>query len=334
MSTNPPRDVTAKDGPGLKVVEDPGDGASMALAIATTAVEMLCDGLTDGVVVFRHQRAELVNDGACELLATPRSFLLGSEVDEVFARIGLPAPWLLRLRAGDPVTTVPQGGRDPALRLRWLNLPSDSAGELAALVIQDMRLGRALRETEDALALRGPVASEFGTAHSALPAGAILRYLSREVRRCHLDFEELSVLVGAAGDAERAAQISRAIARQLRGADRVGACDPLERPAAQDSGVTVVNFPASAMPLDHVLVVVPCTTAGGRDALAMRLGAVLRGEGHGAFPLGAATLQVRTALRRPGDRPRDGGRALLERALGDLARQRADFPAFEPGRAA
>jgi hypothetical protein len=298
--------------------------SDMALAIAASAIEMLCDGLTDGVVVFRDQRAALVNDGACELLATPRSFLIGSEVEEVFGRIGLPAPWLLRLRAGDPVTTVPSDGHDAALRLKWINLPGDADGELAALVIQDMRLGRALRESEDALALRGPSRPEFGTAHTALPPGGILGYLSREVRRCHLDFEELSVLVGAAGDAARAATISACIAAQLRGADRVGPCDPLERPAAQDGGVTIVNFPSGAMPLDHVLVVLPCTTAGGRDALAIRLGAALGGAGLGTFPLGAATLQVRTAVRRPGDRPRDGGRALLERALGDLARQRAD----------
>lgn len=296
----------------------------MGLAVATNALEMLCDGLSDGVILFRRQHAMLVNDGACELLATPRSFLIGSDVDEVFGRIGLPEPWLLRLRAGDAVTTVPQDGHDVALRLRWINLPSDAVGDLAALVIQDMRLGRALRESEDALALRGPSRPEFGTAHTPLPANTILAYLAREVRRSHLDFEELSVLIGAAGDGDRAAEISRCISRLLRGADRVGACDPLERPTARESSVTIVNFPAATMPVDHVLVVLPCTSASGRDALAMRLTGALGGAGLGPLPLGVATLQVRTALRRPGDRPRDGARALLERALGDLSRQRAD----------
>lgn len=304
-------------------------GEVMTPALCTTAIEMLCDGLSDGVVVFRGGRASMVNDGACDLLSTPRSSLVGAQTDDVLDRLGLPAPWLLRLRAGDPVTTDGDAHR-AALHVRWINLPGDADEDLGALILQDMRLGRALRESEDALARRDAPRAAFGAAAVALAPNEILAYLSSEVRRCHLDFEELSVLIGAAGDGDRAGAISTCIAGQLRGGERVGPCDPLDRPAAREGSVTIVNFPASAMPLEHVLVVVPCTTAGGRDALAMRLGAAVTAAGHGTFAMGVATLQVRTALRRPGDRPRDGGRALLERALGDLARQRSETP----GRAA
>lgn len=304
----------------------------MSYVIPNSALEILCDGLSDGVVVFRHHRVTLANDGACELLAASRSCLIGQEIEQIFGRVGLPTPWLMRLRSGDPVTTVPSDGREAALRLRWMNLPAD--GELAALVIQDMRLGRALRRSEDELARVLPSLPEFGVAQAPLVPNSILGYLSREVRRCHLDFEELSVLIGAAGDATRAAAISACIARQLRGADRVGACDPLERPPALEGGVTIVNFPAIAMPLEHVMVVLPCTSAGGRDAVAMRLGGAVAAAGHHPFPMGVATLQVRTALRRPGDRPRDGGSALLERALGDLAQLRADPGPQTTGQAA
>ncbi len=208
----------------------------MAHAIDTTTIEMLCDGLTDGVIVFRGRRAALVNDGACGLLGAPRPLLVGAEADEILGRVGLPGPSMLRLRAGDLVTSIAHDGHDAALRR--INLPGDVDSELAALVIQDMRLGRALRESEDALALRGSALPEFATAHIALPPQSVLGYLSREVRRCHLDFEELSVLVLAAGDAMRAAEISTCIASQLRGADRVGPCDPLERSPAHDGGVT------------------------------------------------------------------------------------------------
>jgi len=166
--------------------------------------------------------------------------------------------------------------------------------------------------------------SELGAAKTPLPANAVLGFLAHEVRRCHRDFEELSVMLGVARDPTHASAIARCIAPHLRDTDRVGPCDPHERRAANDGSLTIVNLPPQASAHDHVLAVLPCTSAGGRDALAMRLASIVSAAGLGPVPMGVATLQVRTALRRPGDRPRDGARALLERAFGDLARQRCE----------
>ncbi|MFO0631326.1 MAG: hypothetical protein U0168_00590 [Nannocystaceae bacterium] len=300
----------------------------MGLHLDALAMEMLCDSLSDGVVVFHGDCAVVASEGACELLATPRALLLGADVDAVFARLGLPAAWVLRLRAGDPVSTTTALGQP--LRLRWLTLPGGD-GSSFALVVQDMRLGRALRSTEDRLDA-GTASGSYGSAVQPLAPGTILRYLAREVRRSHLDFEELSVLVAAAGDAARAQRVAARLAPTLSGTERVGACDPLERVAStSDSGETVVSFPRAAMPVDHVLVVLPCTAAAGRDAVALRLSA-LPPDGAPLL-LGGATLQVRSLSRRADTAPRDGARDLLERALRDLARVRAD-PAHAGRRAA
>ncbi|MBX7077650.1 MAG: hypothetical protein K1X88_00600 [Nannocystaceae bacterium] len=298
----------------------------MGLHLDALAMEMLCDSLSDGVVVFHDERAVVASEGACELLATPQVLLLGADVDAVFARLGLPAPWAMRLRAGDPVCTTTALGQP--LRLRWLTLPGGE-GSSFALVVQDMRLGRALRSTEDRLEAAG---TGLGAATQALPPGAILRYLAREVRRSHLDFEELSVLVAAAGDAARARRVAARFAATLTATERVGPCDPLERVASHgEGGETVVSFPRTAMPIDHVLVVLPCTAAAGRDAVALRLSAAA--IDGAALLLGGATLQVRSLARRAETTPRDGARDLLERALRDLARVRAD-PAHAGRRAA
>lgn len=300
----------------------------MTFTVDALGLEMLCDSLSDGVIVFRNECAAIVSEGACELLATPRAQLVGADADHVLAILGLPPVWNLRLRAGDAVSTAPAQGR--ALRLRWLMLP-DPEGSSYALVVQDMRLSRALRVTEEELALRAH-GNEFGRPRHALGGGAVLRYLAREVRRSHLDFEELSVLVAAAGSPERAAAVADAIARHLSGSQRVGACDPLERGGPAEGDVTVVDFPRSAMPVDHVLVVLPCTASSGRDAIALRLASACSGRGTLAF--GGATLQIRTAARRNGGEPRDGARALLERALRELARARADLADATPLRRA
>lgn len=300
----------------------------MTFAVGALGLEMLCDSLSDGVIVFRDERAAIVSDGACELLSLPRTQLVGADADHVLATLGLPPAWSLRLRAGDAVSTAPTQGR--ALRLRWLTLP-DAEGTSAALVVQDMRLSRALRVTEEELALRAH-GNEYGGPNHALTGGLVVQYLAREVRRSHLDFEELSLLVAAAGSPERAAAVADAIAAHLTGSQRVGACDPLDRGARVDGAVTMVDFPRSAMPVDHVLVVLPCTASSERDAIALRVASACSGRGTLAF--GGATLQVRTAARRNGGEPRDGARALLERALRELARVRADLADATPLRRA
>jgi hypothetical protein len=291
----------------------------MAFALDSRAIEMLCDGMSDGVLLFRHERVAMANDGACGLLGTTREFLMGADVDEVLGRMGLPAPWVMRLRAGDSVTAAPSGSSDTPLRLRWLHLPDEADAELAVLVVHDVRLSRALRRTEEQLASVGQGAAPATTARPPLPFNEVLAYLSSEVRRSHLDLEELSVLVVEPSEASEAEMIATTIAAHLRGADRVGLVDASDRPGGADGAITIVRFPADRRA--HVIVVLPCTTAPGRDALAMRLGAALASDGRAQCPIGAATLEVLAPSRRPLDRPRDGARALLERALADLARQ-------------
>lgn len=295
----------------------------MAFALDSRAIEMICDGMSDGVVLFRRQRVAMANDGACGLLGTTREFLMGAEVDEVLGRMGLPAPWVMRLRAGDSVTAAPSGSADAPLRLRWLHLPDEGADELAVLLVHDVRLARALRRTEDQLASSGHDDASPDSARRALPFNDVLAYLSSEVRRSHLDFEELSVLVVDPTDATDAEAIASVIASQLRGADRVGLVDASTRPTGGDQAITIVSFPPDRRA--HVIVVLPCTPAPGRDALAMRLTGVVASGGRARCPIGAATLEVRAAAQRSVERPRDGARALLERALADLARQRDEI---------
>lgn len=301
----------------------------MAFALDSRAIEMICDGLSDGVVLFRRQRVAMANDGACALLGTTREFLMGADVDEVLGRLGLPAPWVMRLCAGDSITAAPTGSADSPLRLRWLHLPDEGDDELAVLVVHDVRLARALRRTEDELASVSSGDVPTGGARQPLPFNDVLAYLSSEVRRSHLDLEELSVLVVAPTDAEQATEIASIIASQLRGADRVGLVDASARPTGGDQAITIVSFPADRQA--HVIAVLPCTPGPGRDALALRLTGVLASGGRADCPMGVATLEVRVPTRRPDDRPRDGARALLERAMADLARQRNEYLA---GRAA
>lgn len=299
-----------------------GDGVDMAFALDSRAIEMICDGMSDGIVLFRHERVAMANDGACGLLGTTREFLMGAEVDEVLGRMGLPAPWVMRLRAGDSVTAAPSGSGDAPLRLRWLHLPDEADGELAVLMVHDVRLSRALRRTEEQLASAGQGDAPATSARQPLPFNDVLAYLSSEVRRSHLDLEELSVLVVEPTEATEAEGIAQTIALQLRGADRVGLVDATNRQGSGDGAITIVSFPADRQA--HVIAVLPCTPAPGRDALAMRLTGVLASDGRVRVPIGAATLEVRAPSRRAVDRPRDGARALLERALADLARQRGE----------
>ncbi len=318
----------------------------MPFALEPTSLRILCNALGDGVILFDGEdRCTFVNDAACRLLATEYEGIRGLSCHNVLmGHLGSKPNMVSRLRAGEVVTCDGPDGLPEAIRAQRVNLvPVDGqVGEApTAIVLQNLRVGQALRRVEDAL-MRVHIQDSLVAPRSEDRPGLlahydVLRYLAHEVRRSHRDGQELSTMLMSVPLGGSPEHLGNNLARTLRGSDRAGrlqAWDLDECATGQD--VTVASLDVA---LDDrfwwFLAVLPGTATTGAHALVMRLRARLGGEG--AVPklaFGVATLKpLRDLWPGPGAAT-DCAQSLLTRSLAACVTERLERHAEKTSHAA
>jgi hypothetical protein len=216
-----------------------------------------------------------------------------------------------------------------AFQVRRITLPvaTERSGREAptAVVLRDLRIGKALRSVEDTLLqLRASTAGPHGVESrlSAMDHHHILRHLAHETHRSHRDGQELSlVLVKAPASVSREV-FARAIVSQLRGNDRAGLLEAGVSPSAGDSSDATVTTVEMDIRAHSCVIVLPCTPRVGAEALIMRLRATLPQLGLHGLAFGPASLRLPVndwGGAKPGlDRAQDVLRRAYETCVAEL----------------
>ena len=282
----------------------------MPLSLEPTSLQILCDAITDGVIMTDGaDRVCFVNEAACRLLGTSAEDLMGLSSHNVFLSHLKATPAVLpRLRAGEVVTCGGSGDDPEALQVQRCALPQVDAHRAplseevpTAILVRDRRPAQRLRELEDVMVGRPALRLRSNGHPPCYGHTEIMRALEREVARAHRDGEPLSiVVVQCALDANKA-DLAELLSSTLRGSDHAG----------------VMQTGSGAVQLDPYaqwgMVVLPAVGEAGARAVEIRLRALAAGLDVGEARFGTATLRQQSAGWL--EKHREGAGGLLARAL-------------------
>jgi hypothetical protein len=299
----------------------------MTLQLGTMGMQIVCDAIDDGVLIFdESDRVAFCNAAACRHLGVRAPALLGKTSHTVVTRfLQIPRDKATLLFAGETVNCPGAAGEVDGFDVKCLRLPSQRPGGSVpadrlqetptAMVLRDRSRAKQLRAMEDAAS--GSSGQWGRGADPVLDHRAILQFLSHETRRANRDGEKLSAVLVKAPLGLTYEARDAWISPVLRSTDRLGALAVAR--VVGDAGLDPreVTIAALAVPLHPEfswnLVVLPFAGETGAHAVALRIRARAPAEIARSVFVGVSSLCLRRADWVVAD-GFDTAESLLERA--------------------
>ncbi len=283
------------------------DAAPM-LPLGNAATHILCDAISDGVILIdENDRVTFVNDAAEALLMVSRRDLKGISAHGLMTEcFGATATRLPRLRAGEHITCdgpARRGQHRPgAFQVCRLLLPvaapCSTGDRPTAFIIRDMRPAQNLRTAERALD-EALGRTSVPDPHSSTPSfgqAQLLQMLATETRNARGSATQLSAVLMQAPNRLDRDEVAELLDIGLRDSDRASM---LRAPLAgtdffettSETKSTETNILALLGPESHwALFVLPETSSSGAAALMMRLRSLAANNKLRNIAFGSATM--------------------------------------------
>ncbi len=299
----------------------------MALELGTMGLQIVCDAIDDGVLIFdESDRVVFCNAAACRYLGVRSRVLIGKSSHTIITRfLDINRDDATLLFAGETVSCPGTTDEVDGCDVKCLRLPSQRQTERSvvdrlqetptAMILRDRTRAKQLRAMEDAAS--GSSGRWGSAADLVLDHRAILQFLSHETRRANRDGEKLSAVLVKAPLGLTYETRDAWISPVLRSTDRVGALAVAREIGRAGLDPGEVTIAALAVPLhpefSWSLVVLPYAGETGAHAVALRIRARAPAEIARSVFVGVGTLSLRRSDWAGSERF-DTAETLLERS--------------------